>query len=339
MINILENISLKHYNTFGIDIKARYFVKVRCIDDLTALLQTKYFQENRRIIIGGGSNLLFRHDFQGIIILVEIKGVHYQGSTQSSTILKVGAGENWNEFVELCVKNRLYGIENLVYIPGKVGAAPVQNIGAYGVEQKDFLHKVEYFDISTGKIVILHQAECKFDYRSSIFKNELEDKAIITNVYYELSREWKPNINYKDIKQELDKFTFVEPDAEYVMNTVKRVRKNKLPAPSDIGNAGSFFKNPVVDEQYFYTLKEKYPDIPYFQLDNQYKIPAAYLIEKCGWKGYRSGNCGVYDHHSLILVNYGNASGEEIFQLSENIRQSVQDEFGILLEREVIVVE
>jgi len=339
MINILENISLKRYNTFGIDAKARYFVKVHSIDDIFDLLQTKQFQENRRIILGGGSNLLFRSDFQGLVILVEIKGVHFEGSTKSNTILKVASGENWTDFVELCVKNRLYGLENLVSIPGKVGAAPVQNIGAYGVEQKDYLHKVEYIDSTTGNIEVVDKDECKFEYRSSVFKGNLEGKAIITNVYYELSREWKPNINYKDIKQELDKFSFVKPDAEYVLNTVKRIRKRKLPDPLDIGNAGSFFKNPVVDESQFLTLKEKYPDIPYFLSNDKYKIPAAYLIEKCGWKGRSVGNCGVYDKHSLILVNYGNASGEEIYQLSENIRQSVQEQFGILLEREVIVVE
>lgn len=339
MINILENISLKRYNTFGIEAKARYFVKVQSIDDIFALLQTKHFQENRWIVLGGGSNLLFRRDFPGLIILVDIKGVHYEGSTQSNTILKVGAGENWNDFVELCVKNRLYGIENLVYIPGKVGAAPVQNIGAYGVEQKDFCHKVEFVDTITGKIEVLHKDECNFDYRNSIFKSNLAGKTIITNVYYELSREWKPNINYKDIKQELDKFSFVEPDAEYVMNTVKRVRKSKLPEPAVIGNAGSFFKNPVVDENQLLLLNEKFPDIPYFLSGEKYKIPAAYLIEKCGWKGRRFGNCGVYEKHSLILVNYGNATGEDIYQLSENIRQSVQDKFGIWLEREVIVVE
>lgn len=339
MIEILNNISLKHLNTFGIDAKACFFVKISYVDELFELIQTDVFQSNKRFILGGGSNVLFKEDFNGLIIFIDIKGVKFEQTTSEGMIIKAGAGENWSEFVELCTKNRLYGIENLVYIPGKVGAAPVQNIGAYGVEQKDYFHSLEALNLETGKIDVFCRDDCEFEYRSSIFKTKLADKYIILYVYYELSRIWQPNLNYKELKQELDKFSFIEQDAEYVLNTVKRIRKRKLPDPKELGNAGSFFKNPIIDKNHFYELKEKFNDIPFYNSGDKYKISAAYLIEKCGWKGVRYGNCGVSEKHSLILVNYGNASGEEILKLSEEIRLSVFEKFKINLEREVIVVE
>lgn len=338
-MEILENISLRNYNTFGIDCKAKYFTKIQNVDDLKDLIESNIFQTNRRFVVGGGSNLLFKQDFDGLILLVDIKGLHYEQSNEQKLIVKVASGENWSDFVELTVKNRMYGLENLVYIPGKVGAAAVQNIGAYGSEQRDHFSKLEGINLESGKFETLYKNDCRFGYRSSIFKNELSNKFIITYVYYELNRHWEPNLSYKELKQELDKFPFVAKDAEYVMNTVKRIRKRKLPEPSIIGNAGSFFKNPVVTQEHLDKILEYYPDLPFFKNDDKFKVPAAYLIEKCGWKGVRKGNCGVYEKHSLILVNYGNATGSEIYELSEEIRSSVLDKFGILLEREVIVVE
>jgi UDP-N-acetylmuramate dehydrogenase len=338
-MEILENISLKNYNTFGIDCKAKFFIKIQKVEELRFLIDNPIFQTNRRFVVSGGSNLLFINDFDGLIILMDIKGIHYEQSNGQKIIVKVAAGEIWSDFVELTVKNRMYGLENLVYIPGKVGAAAVQNIGAYGAEQKDFFLKLEGINLETGYYETIFKKECQFSYRSSIFKNELLDKFIITYVYYELDREWKPNLSYKELKQELEKFSFVAQDAEYVMNTVKLIRMRKLPEPKVLANAGSFFKNPIISQDHLDKIMGDYPDIPYFKSGDFYKIPAAYLIEKCGWKGVRRGNCGVYEKHSLILVNYGNATGDEIFVLSEEIRLSVLDKFGILLEREVIVVE
>ncbi len=338
-MEIFKNFSLKRYNSFAIDAKAKYFVNINSTDDLLQLIGTKEFTSEKRFVLGGGSNVLFRTDFDGIVINIELKGINLVEINADYATVKVKSGESWNEFAETCSKNKYYGIENLVSIPGKVGAAPVQNIGAYGVEQKDYFARLTGFNIESGEFIELENYDCKFAYRDSIFKHELRDKVIITDVSYKLSRQWELNDSYKELKTELGKFSFVEQDCNYVLNTVKRLREQKLPDPKKLGNAGSFFKNPIIDIEHFENIAQASEAIPHYQVGGcMLKIPAAWLIEKCGWKGYREGDSGVYSQHALILVNYGNATGEDIYSLSEKIIGSVQEKFGIKLEREVIVL-
>lgn len=340
-MNLSKNIPLKQYNTFGVEARAKYLARIKTIDDLKDLLQMKEFQEEKRFILGGGSNVLFTQDYDGLVVLINIEGLRLFESNPDYAIMKAAAGENWHSFVDTCTKNKYYGLENLALIPGKIGAAPVQNIGAYAVEQKDFFYRLEGINIETGELEELSYEDCKFAYRDSIFKNELKDKFIITHVYYKLQREWLPNLNYKELEIEWNKFGFgfVERDSTYLFNTVVRVRKSKLPDPKELGNAGSFFKNPIVSIEKMDALKTVYSELPYYPISADLaKIPAAWLIEQNGWKGRREGNAGVSEKHSLILVAYEGASGLEVFNLSEKIIKSVVEKFGIRLEREVIVL-
>lgn len=338
-MEILKNIPLKKYNSFGIEAKTKFFANIKSIQDLKDLIQTNEFQSEPRFILGGGSNVLFRNDYEGLIVNIDLQGLNLVEVNPEFAILNVGAGENWHNFVETSTKNKYYGIENLALIPGKVGAAPVQNIGAYGIEQKDFFHSLKGFNLETGVEIELGYDDCNFAYRNSIFKDELKDKIIITSVNYMLNRSWEANVSYRELKTELEKFAFIYQDADYVLNTIIRIRRQKLPEPSELGNAGSFFKNPIVDAETFGKIFANYPEVPAFPVENhKIKIPAAWLIEKCGWKGFRDGDAGVFEKHALVLVNYGKATGAEIYGLSERIIESVYEKFNVRLEREVIVI-
>jgi len=339
-MNILENISLQKFNTFGIDIKAAKYVSIRNDDDLRRLNDDGIFNSSKFLILGDGSNILFTDDFDGFIVHSQFKGMRILDSNDDSVILDVAAGEEWDNFVSICLKNNYFGLENLALIPGTVGAAAVQNIGAYGLEQKDYFHSLRGFDLEQNKFVEFNFDDCNYGYRSSIFKTKLKNKFIVTSVRYKLSKKFTANLKYNDLRQEIDKFSIEKVDAQYIYDTVCRLRRKKLPNPIVYGNAGSFFKNPVVEKSFYEQLKLKYPEINgYVQTEETIKLSAAWLIEKAGWKGKRFGDAGVYDKHALILINYGNASGREIFDLSEKIRQSVNELFGVNLEPEVLIVK
>ena len=339
-MEILENYSLKEHNTFGIDAKCNYYVSIRNEDEIVELVNSDIFKNNKIFILGGGSNILFADDFKGLVIDVNIRGIKIIDSEDDFVIIEAGAGEYWDDFVTLCLNNKFYGLENLTLIPGKVGAAPVQNIGAYGVEQKDYFHSLSGYNLETNKFDSLDYEECKFSYRDSVFKYELKNKFIITQVRYKLNKKEKLNLSYKELSNEITKFNIEKPGAKLVYDTVRRLRTSKLPDYRLFGNAGSFFKNPIITIDKFKSLKEKFPEIKSFNIaDDKVKVPAGWLIEQCGWKGKREGNCGVSDKHALILVNYGNATGNDILELSMKINNSVKDKFDIELEKEVLIIK
>jgi UDP-N-acetylmuramate dehydrogenase len=338
-MNISENISLKAFNTFGLDVKTKKYVKIYNEDDAVALIQSGMLSDENILFLGGGSNVLFIDDFDGLIVHSAVRGMKIIESDDDNVILEVGAGENWHDFVTICHKNNYFGLENLALIPGTVGAAPVQNIGAYGIEQKDLFVSLKGMNLHMGRFEEVNSADCKFSYRNSVFKNELKDEFLITSVKYKLSKNSEPDLSYKELRQEVEKFAIEKTDAGFVYDTVCRLRTAKLPLPEYIGNAGSFFKNPTFNEKDFGALQDIYPEMKgYKQADGGIKISAAWLIEKSGWKGKRIGAAGVYDKHALIIVNYGGANGRDIFNLSEKIKQSVFDMFGVQLEREVNVI-
>ncbi|MBI5323776.1 MAG: UDP-N-acetylmuramate dehydrogenase [Ignavibacteriae bacterium] len=339
-MEILENYSLKNHNTFGIDAKADYYVSIRNEDEIEELINTEVFSKNKFFILGGGSNILFAEAFKGLIIDINIRGIRIIESHDDYVIVEVGAGEFWNDFVTLCLNNKFYGLENLALIPGKVGAAPVQNIGAYGIEQKDFFYSLSGLNIESKFFVTLNNDDCIFNYRNSIFKNELKNKFIISYVRYKLSKTEIINLSYKELSQEIIKFNIEQPDARIIYDTVKRLRTNKLPDYRLMGNAGSFFKNPIISEDKFSKLKNIYPEIKGFtQPGKKVKISAGWLIEQCEWKGKRIGDSGVSEKHALILVNYGNANGREILELSMQIKQTVMEKFDLELENEVLIIQ
>lgn len=337
-MNVRNNKNLRSNNTFGVHSKAKYFVSPASENDLRKIVQLDEYQSNKSFVLGGGSNVLFVDDFDGIVINNEIKGMFMKEITGDYVVMEVGAGEVWNDFVEICVKNNYFGLENLAKIPGKVGAAAVQNIGAYGVEQNEYFHGLSAYHIENDEFIELEPEDCKFGYRDSIFKHELKNKVIITKIRYKLNKTFRPITRYKEIKNELDKFSFVKPDGQFMYDLITRVRSVKLPDPEKIGNAGSFFKNPVISNEQFEKLQNKFPDVKSFDQAHGQKIAAGWLIEKFGWKGKRDGDVGVSDKHALIIVNYGNASGRDIYEFSEKIIADVAEKTSIKLEREVVVV-
>ena len=339
-MEILKNFSLKNYNTFGIDATADYAVKIDNKSIFKKLSDYFAFKESKKLVLGGGSNILFTGKFEGIVIIVELGGIDIIEETNEYAVVEAGAGVKWHDLVTYCVNNGFYGIENLALIPGTVGAAVVQNIGAYGMEQKSCFESCSIYHLNENSFSSLNNEQCNFGYRYSIFKNNLKDKALILSAQYKLKKDWYPNLSYKELKTEIHN-TFPNGGAELpdVFEAVCNIRRRKLPDPAIIGNAGSFFKNSIVNTENFNELKTKFPDIPsYNQTDGSVKIPAAWLIEQAGWKGYRKGDAGVYEKHSLVLVNHGNATGMDILNLSKEIQNSVNDKFGIMLEREVLVV-
>lgn len=340
MIKIEENVNLKPYNTFGIEAQARYFCKISTEDQLEELLSSEVYKNERHLILGGGSNILFTKDFDGLIIKVDLTGIQKQHETNETIDIEVKSGEVWHNLVLYCVQNNLGGIENLSLIPGTVGAAPIQNIGAYGIEIKEVIKKVEAIHLVTGKRKSFTNAECMFGYRESIFKHELKENYFISSVTLTATtKNHLLNTSYGAIQDTLKAMHVTEPTIKTISDAVIHIRKTKLPDPAIIGNAGSFFKNPTIALSQYEQLKKTYPEIPGYPTVNQsVKVPAGWLIEQCGWKGKRIENIGVHTQQALVLVNYGNGKGNEIFQLAKNILSSVKEKFNITLTPEVNII-
>jgi len=339
MIRILENISIKNFNTFGVEAKARYFVAVSCYDTLRSLIQERKPTEKKLLVIGSGSNLLFTGDFNGWILRNEIKGIEIVEETDKHVLVKVGGGESWSDFVDLTVDHSWGGLENLSLIPGTAGAAPVQNIGAYGVEQKDAFVSLEACNLMTGKIYTFSRPECNFGYRSSIFKAAEKGKWFVLNVTYRLQKKPELNLSYTPLRKVFEGKPAGQITVKEVCDAVKSIRRSKLPDPQTLGNAGSFFKNPVVRQEKFNLLQLQFPKIPFYRLENgKVKIPAGWLIEQCGWKGKRVGNAGVHHQQALVIVNFGRSTGQEIRQLANAIQRDVSRQFDIELEPEVLIL-
>ena len=338
-MNIIENYPLLKLNTFGVDVKAKYFTSINTINELIEATKTNVFKDLELLILGGGSNILFTKDFDGLVILNNIKGKEIISQNQQSIFLKIGAGENWHELVMYCVDNGWGGIENLSLIPGNTGTAPMQNIGAYGVEIKETFLELEALEISSGKIVKFNNSDCEFGYRESVFKNKMKNQYIILNITLELKKNPVLNINYGDVKAILESQNIKNPAIKEVSNAIIRIRQSKLPDPKKIGNSGSFFKNPIVSLNQLELIKKNYPNVVNYEInENEFKIAAGWLIERAGWKGKKFNNYGVHEKQALVLVNYGLANGMEIFDLSEKIILDIKDKFGITLEREVNII-
>jgi UDP-N-acetylmuramate dehydrogenase len=338
MFQPVEDFSLYPFNTFGMDVRASYFDILSKEEELLHLKEQKAF-ERGILMLGGGSNILFTQDVPQWVLRNEIRGIEKIKEDEDYVWLRAGAGEVWHGFVLYCVNHGYGGIENLSLIPGTVGASPIQNIGAYGVELKDVMESVRFFNLETETFETFTNEQCAFGYRDSIFKRSLKGKIIITAVIFCLRKKPVFNVSYGNIQQELDIMGVSELSVKSISDAVIRIRSSKLPDPKEIGNAGSFFKNPEVPEKIYDDLKEKYPSIPGFKVfDDLIKIPAGWLIEQCGWKGFRENDYGVHRNQALVLVNYGKAKGKDIALLSEKIMASVQDRFGIDLEREVQII-
>ncbi|MFK7951984.1 MAG: UDP-N-acetylmuramate dehydrogenase [Ekhidna sp.] len=336
---VQQNASLKPYNTFGLDENAGYLAIVDSVGDLDEIYQSSRFRSQKKMILGGGSNVLFTRGFTGIVAKNEIRGISIHKETNEDVLVSAGGGESWHQFVLWSVDKGFGGVENLSLIPGTVGAAPMQNIGAYGVELKEVFHSLEAYEIATGKTVTFFKEDCRFGYRSSIFKGELKDKFVITKVFFSLNKKPIFNLSYGNLKQTLEEMRVDELTLKNVSQAVINIRQSKLPDPLELGNAGSFFKNPIIEKLHFEALKAQFPNIGCYPIDNDsVKVPAGWLIEHAGWKGYRNGDIGVHDMQALVLVNHGKGRGKDIFKLSNEIINSVQSKYGIDLEREVNVV-
>jgi UDP-N-acetylmuramate dehydrogenase len=336
-MTVSENVSLKSFNTFGIEARARYFVRVQTPGELRAVLANPAYRPLPKLILGGGSNVLFINDaFDGLVIKIDIKGIAVLEETEGSVLLEVGAGEVWHDLVVHTIEKGYSGLENLSLIPGTVGAAPMQNIGAYGVEIKETFDSLEALHLESGEIRRFTNAECRFGYRESVFKHELKGQYIITSVRFRLSKMPVFHTSYGAIQDTLREMGVGELSVKAISEAVCRIRRSKLPDPAQIGNAGSFFKNPEIPKAQYEGLKAQYPDMPgYITSQDLVKVPAGWLIEQCGWKGKIVGDTGVHKLQALVLVNYGNAKGREIKALAEQVQQSVQERFGIRLTPEV----
>jgi len=334
-----QDFSLLAYNTFGIAAKSDFFVSADTASELKEATTDAKLKDLPKLFLGGGSNLLFTKDFPGVVIKVSFSGKEVISESDSEVVIKVAAGENWHEFVEYAVNAGYAGLENLALIPGNVGAAPIQNIGAYGTEVKAVITSVEVFDIPSGEIKNIENGACKFGYRDSIFKRELKGKVVVTAVYFKLQKSTvAANTSYKALS---DYFAAAPKDSyttKEVFNAVCAIRSSKLPDLSLLGTAGSFFKNPFISADKFAQLQQQYPNIPSYPEGDIIKVPAGWLIEQCGWKGHRVNDAGVYEKQALVLVNYGKSSGAEILSLANQIISSVQDKFDITLEPEVNII-
>lgn len=336
-MQINENFPLKPYNTFGIDAKARFFNTFSTSDELEEYLM--FYAEYPIFILGGGSNILFTEDFDGTILKNDIRGIELQHEDSDYVYVKAGAGENWHQFVLHCINHNWAGVENLSLIPGNVGAAPIQNIGAYGVELVDIFWSLEALHISERRIHTFTTVDCEFGYRDSIFKNRYKNDFAILSVTFQLKKRPVFHTSYGTVTDELEKMGVKELSIKAISHAVINIRSSKLPDPKTIPNAGSFFKNPEVPTEKYNALKLKFPDVVAYPLaKGTVKLAAAWMIEQCGWKGYRKGDAGCHEKQALVLVNYGNAKGSEIYDLSEEILQSVNEKFGVMLEREVNII-
>jgi UDP-N-acetylmuramate dehydrogenase len=337
-MQILQDISLKSLNTFGIDVKAKHFVSVTSIEALQDVLAMPGYPD--RFILGGGSNMLLTKDIDALVIHINLKGIDLVAQSTDSVKIACAAGENWHEFVLWCLDNDFGGLENLSLIPGNVGTAPIQNIGAYGVELKDVFVSCEALEIATGKLVTFNKEACEFGYRNSVFKNALKGEFIIYKVCFELSTgPHNLHTSYGAIEAELEANGISSPSIQEISKAVIAIRQRKLPDPKEIGNSGSFFKNPIVDKAAFIKFHAKFPDAPHYIIsEDKVKIPAGWLIEQAGFKGKRFGDAGIHKNQALVLVNYGNATGEEIWRLAQKIKQSIATTFNISIEPEVNVI-
>ncbi len=335
-MEIAENYSLKKLNTFGVDIETRYFVELKNELDILELLGNQDFINGNRIFLGGGSNMLFTKDFDGWIAKIAIKGNRVVEETDKEVLVESSAGEKWNDFATYCVEKEFYGVENLSLIPGTVGAAPIQNIGAYGVEMKDVFEYLEGIFVNTGEKKSFNKKECQFDYRNSIFKNKYKNDFLITKVIFRLKKEKNFNFNYRAFQSYLKPGDKNKLTLREVSELVKKIRRDKLPNPQKYGNAGSFFKNPEVDSEKIQELQERFTDLVHFKVDDdKYKISAGWLIEKCGFRGKNIGKVGTYKKQALVIINFGGATGEEIKNFSESIQKAVLNKFGVNLTPEV----
>ncbi len=331
-MKITENYSLKDRNTFAVDAKTRYFVELYDKKDILEAIQK--FKDEKLFVLGGGSNLLFAKDYNGAILNYTNNKIKIINEDSENVTVEISAGCSWNEFIDKAIENGWYGLENLVGIPGVVGAAPVQNIGAYGTEQKDYFEYLKATNLINSREKQFDKTACDFDYRDSIFKNYLRDRYIITEVCYKLSKKFTPILKYADLKSCGD-----ITNARNLTTKIMEIRNSKLPDYKVYGNAGSFFKNPIIEKQEYKTLLKFDKDLKsYFAPERCVKLSAAQLIENAGWKGRREGNCGISEKHSLVIVNYGGATGKEIFEFSENIINDINNRYNITLEREVLVV-
>jgi len=336
---IKENFSLHSFNTFHIDSVVRYFTEVNSVEKLRELIFSGRLDENPLMVLGGGSNLLFTGNFKGIVVHLINRGIEIVSRNEDSVIVKVEAGEIWHDFVTYCVNQGFGGLENLSLIPGNVGSCPIQNIGAYGVEVKDSILSVDAVDLQTGELLVFSKEECRFGYRDSIFKRDLKGKFVICSVTFELKLNPVVHLEYGAIKQELSGMGIENPTIADVSKAVCAIRHSKLPDPKLLGNAGSFFKNPTIDLKFAEKLAETFPKMVSYQAgDDKVKLAAGWLIEQCGWKGFREGDAGVHENQALVLVNYGNATGSNILTLAHRIQNSVYERFGVKLEMEVNVI-
>ncbi|QED36286.1 UDP-N-acetylmuramate dehydrogenase [Antarcticibacterium arcticum] len=337
-MKILQNASLKDHNTFGIDVKAKTFISVETIEELREVLKQNYSEDI--LVLGGGSNMLLTGDIDATVLHIGLKGKEIVRETEEDVFIKVQGGENWHETVLYTLENNWGGLENLSLIPGNIGTAPIQNIGAYGVELKDTFFSCEAIDMQTLEMKEFDNSSCQFDYRSSIFKLAVKGKYIITSVTFRLTKkEHRLHTNYGSIQEALDEMGVVNAGIKDVSNAVIKIRSQKLPDPKKLGNSGSFFKNPVITVAALDNLKNKFSGIPSYQVsDTEFKVPAGWLIENVGLKGYREGDAGVHKNQALVLVNYGAATGKEILNLAKKIQAEVYEKFGIELQPEVNII-
>jgi UDP-N-acetylmuramate dehydrogenase len=338
MLQIQQNVSLKNFNTFGIDVNARYFIEIAHEEELKELFADPQWKEIPLLVLGGGSNMLMVNDFDGLVLRMNIRGIEHRIS-HDEVYVEAGGGEVWNDLVNYCVAREYAGVENLSLIPGSVGASPIQNIGAYGVELKDVFYSCRAFEIATGTFREFSKEDCKFGYRESVFKAELKGRYIIVSVKFQLLLSANINIRYGAIEQELQNRGVSNPTIKDVSQVVAHIRVSKLPDPSTIGNAGSFFKNPVISAEEFAVVQAKFPEIVnYPAADGGVKLAAGWLIEQCGWKGKTFGHTGTWKNQALVLVNHGGATGQEVYDFSSQIIDSVYTIFGVTLQREVNII-
>jgi UDP-N-acetylmuramate dehydrogenase len=330
-----NNFSLKEFNTFGIDAKAKIFFVLKNESDIAELFSSEEFKNNKYIFLGGGSNVLFTKDYDGLVVLNDIKGVEIIKEDIENVFLKVASGENWHDLVMYTVEKDWWGMENLALIPGTVGASPIQNIGAYGVEVKDTIEEIEAYEISTSMKRVFKKEECNFGYRESIFKQELKNKYFIASVIFKLSKNKKIQNTYKVLAEYIEENKLQINKSKDMASVVISIRQNKLPDPKILGNCGSFFKNVFVDLEKLEEIKKNHQDVPFFTEEDKIKIPTAWLIDKLGLKGFRVGDVGIHEKQALVIVNYGNATGEDIASFAQNIINTVYKKWGIVIQPEV----
>lgn len=338
-MEVIKNHSLKSYNTFGLDVSAKYFVEANSSEEIINALDFAKENNLQIMLLNGGSNMLLTHDFDGLVLKLNLKGIEIVSENEDFVEVKVNSGENWHGFVQWTLQNDFGGIENLSLIPGNCGTAPIQNIGAYGVEIKDVMTQLSALHIATREVKIFTNEECKFGYRESVFKNEFKGQFILLDVTFKLTKKNHVlHTSYGAIQSELEELKIQNPTIQDVSRAIINIRQTKLPDPKEIGNSGSFFKNPLISKSKFEELQKRFPDISGYISGDEVKVAAGWLIENAGWKGKRFGDAGVHQKQALVLVNYGNATGQEVYDLSQRIVDDIWEKYGIQLEREVNII-